>query len=163
MRHLAAALTSIAVSLWFGGLVTLALTVMAVFIASGLDRASAGQATSAMFVWFGKGQLVVAALALVGAFLGYLQGRRPTAMILFALLAVATVGAVVFMTVLVPRLEELRHAGQVDSADFKTMHKQSERLMAGVTLVLFAATVLLPAFHRALWPAKVQPSDPGIA
>jgi hypothetical protein len=151
MRYLAAALTTLAVSVWFGGLVTLAVAVMAVFLASGLDRPTAGQATAAIFVWFGRVQLVVAALALIGAFLGYLRGRRRMPMAMFALLALATVGAVLFNAYFVTRMETLRLAGDSQSPQFQSMHKQSERLMQGMTLALFVATVMLPAFVRSLW------------
>ena len=156
MRYFAAALTSVAVAVWFGGLVMLAVAVMAVFISAGLDKPVAGKATAAIFVWFGKGQLIVAALALMGAFLGYLQGRRQLPMILFALLALAAVGAVAFNALFIPRLEELRLAGESTSPAFQTMHKQSERLMLGMMLVLFAAVVMLPAFFRSLWTFERQ-------
>jgi hypothetical protein len=151
MRYFAAALTSVAVSLWFGGLVTLAIAVMAVFLASGLDRPTAGKATAAIFVWFGRVQLVIAAVGLIGAFLGYVQGRRRLPMAMFVLLAIATVGAVVFNTHFVTKMEALRLAGDAQSAEFQSMHKQSERLMQGMTLVLFAAAAMLPAFARSLW------------
>jgi hypothetical protein len=150
MRYLAAALAVISTSLWLGGLVTLAVLVMAVFLASGLDRESAGRATSAMFVWFGRGQLAVAALALIGVFLGYVQRRGGVAVALFVLLGLAAVGAAAFSAYFVPRLEGLRLAGQSTSPDFKAMHKQSEHLMTGLTAVVFAAALLLPAFCRAV-------------
>jgi hypothetical protein len=156
MRYFAAALTSVAVALWFGGLVMLAVAVMAIFMSSGLDRPIAGKATAAIFIWFGKGQLVVAALALIGAFLGYLQGRRRVPMALFALLALAAVGAVAFNMSFVNRLEELRLAGESASTQFQTLHKQSERLMTGMTLVLLVATAMLPAFFRSLWTFERQ-------
>jgi uncharacterized membrane-anchored protein len=156
MRYFTSALVTLTTSLWFGGLVTLALLVMAVFISSGLDRETAGRATSSMFVWFGKAQLVVAAVALIATFLAYLQRRRGAVVLLFVLQAVATVGAVVFNMYIVPKLEGLRLAGQSKSADFQSLHKQSENLMSVVILIMFAATLALPAVCRSLYAPRVK-------
>jgi hypothetical protein len=155
MRYLTSALVTLTTALWFGGLVTLALLVMAVFISSGLDRETAGRATSSMFVWFGKAQLVVAAVALIATFLAYLQRRGGVVVLLFVLQIVATLAAVAFNMFVVPKLEGLRIAGQSQSADFQTLHKQSERLMTGVIAILFVATLVVPAVCRALYAPRV--------
>jgi uncharacterized membrane-anchored protein len=161
MRYLTSALVILFTSLWLGGLVTLALLVMAVFISSGLDRETAGRATSSMFVWFGKAQLIVATIALIATFLAYLQRRSGVIVALFTLLTIAALGAVAFSMYIVPRLEELRIAGQAQSADFQTLHKQSERLMTAVIVVVLAATFMLPALCRALYTARpTAESDP---
>jgi uncharacterized membrane-anchored protein len=151
MRYFTSALVTLTTALWFGGLVTLALLVMAVFISSGLDRETAGRATSSMFVWFGKAQLVVAAVALIATFLAYLQRRGGIVVTLFVLQIVGTLGAVAFNMYIVPKLEGMRIAGQSQSADFKALHKQSESLMSVMMLILFAATVFVPAVCRALY------------
>jgi hypothetical protein len=154
MRYLTATLAVVMTSLWLGGLITLAVLVMAVFMASGLDRETAGRATSAMFIWFGRGQLIVGALALIAVFLGYLQNRGAIAMLLFAMLGLGAIGAVVFSAYFVPRIEALRIAGQAESVDFQTLHKQSEQLVKGLTGAVFVAALLLPAFCRALLAPK---------
>ena len=156
MRYLTSALVTLSTSLWFGGLVTLALLVMAVFISSGLDRETAGRATSSMFVWFGKAQLVVAAVALIATFLAYLQRRGGVVILLFILQAVSTVGAVVFNMYIVPKLEGLRLAGQSKSADFQSLHKQSENLMSVVILIMFVATLVVPAVCRSLYAPRAK-------
>jgi hypothetical protein len=166
MRYLTATLAVLTTSLWFGGCVTLAVLAVAVFKASGLDRETAGNATSAMFRWFGVGQLLVGAVALIAAFLGYLL--RPKAgpggaaiTVLFSLLALASLAAVAFNMHFVPRIEELRKSGQAQSAAFQTLHKQSEHLMTGLTLVLLVAVVLLPGFCRAvLAPRRSETGSP---
>src|SRR4051794_20233289 len=99
MRYLASALATVAVGLWLGGLFTLILLINAVFIASGLELDVAGKATGVMFVWFAKAQLVIAGVALLAAFWGYVLRRSRVAMGLFAALALAAVGAVVFNVV----------------------------------------------------------------
>ena len=156
MRYFTSTLIVLTTSLWFGGLVTLALLVMAVFISSGLDRETAGRATSSMFVWFGKAQLLVAAIALIATFLAYLQRRGGPVVLLFILQAVATVGAVVFNMYIVPKLEGMRLAGQSKSVDFQSLHKQSERLMSVVILIMFVATLVLPAVWRSLYVSRAK-------
>jgi hypothetical protein len=161
MRYITTSLAVITISLWLGGVVTLALLVMAVFLASGLDRETAGRATSAMFIGFARAQLVVGALALIAVFLGYLHRRSPLVVILFVLLGIAAVGAVLFSIHFVPRIDALRLAGQADSAEFKTLHKQSEHLMTALMIVILAAATLLPAFCRALLaPKEIRPPQP---
>jgi uncharacterized membrane-anchored protein len=113
-----------------------------------------------MFVWFGKAQLIVAAVALIATFLGYLQRRGGIVVTLFVLQIVAAVGAVVFNMYFVPKLEEMRSAGQSQSAAFQAMHKQSESLMSVAMLILLAATILIPAVCRALFaPRKSSAAD----
>ena len=154
MRYLTSTLIIVTTSLWFGGLVTLALLVMAVFFASGLERETAGRAASAMFVWFGKAQLIVAAVALIATFLGYLQRRGGIIVTLFVLQIAAAIGAVIFNMYFVPRLESMRSAGQSQSAAFQAMHKQSESLMSVAMLILLVATILIPAVCRALYTPR---------
>jgi len=161
MRYLTTALLILSTSLWLGGLVALAALVMAVFISSGLDRETAGKATSSMFVWFGKGQLVVAAVALIATFLAYLQRRGAAVVAVFVLLALGTLGAVAFNVWLVPKLESLRLSGQSQSADFKNLHQQSEHLMTAVIAIVFVAAMTLPAVIRRLYadrPASTSAS-----
>src|SRR5258706_5114212 len=159
MRYLTAAMVILFTSLWLGGLITLALLVMAVFISLGLDRETAGRATSSMFVWLGKAQLVVAAVALIATFLAYLQRRGGIVVMLFVLQIVATLGAVAFNMYIVPKLEGLRIAGQSQSADFKSLHKQSESLMSVIIVILFGATLFVPAVCRALYAAPRKASS----
>src|SRR4051812_23468425 len=104
MRHISNILLSIASALWLGGLVSLFIGAQAVFKAAP-DRTVAGQSTSAMFVAFAQYQLVVAATALIGAFLGYVVTRRNIFVVIFALLGLAAVGAAVTRMHFIPRME----------------------------------------------------------
>src|SRR4051812_34974472 len=108
MRYFTAAFAVLTTSIWLGGLITLALLVMAIFMGSGLDRETAGRATSTMFIWFGRGQLIICALALIAVFLGYLQHRGPISVALFVMLALGAVGAVIFSIYFVPKIDALR-------------------------------------------------------
>src|SRR5215218_4323438 len=95
MRYLASVLLVISSGLWLGGLIALAMFAPAVFKALDPDRTTAGVATSAMFVVFARYQLVLAAAALLAAFLAYVVERRGVFMVLFALFALGAVGAAV--------------------------------------------------------------------
>jgi len=154
MRYLTATFAVVTISVWLGGLIALAAMVMAVFMASGLDRETAGRATSAMFIWFGRGQLIVGALALIAVFLGYLRHRGGVTMILFAVLGLGAIGAVAFSGYFVPKLETLRLAGHAESPEFQTLHKRSEQLMEGLTVTILLAAMFLPAFCRAVLTPK---------
>jgi len=159
MRYFTAAFAVLATSIWLGGLITLALLVMAIFMGSGLDRETAGRATSTMFIWFGRGQLIICALALISVFLGYLQHRSTLTVVLFAILALGAIGAVLFSIYFVPKIDALRLAAQSDTIEFKTLHKQSEHLMQVVMIALVIAAALLPAFCRALLIPPISKSD----
>ena len=78
---------------------------------------------------------------------------------MFAMLAIGAVGAVVFSIYFVPHIDALRLAGQADTAEFKTLHKQSEHLMTGLMAVIFVAAMFLPAFCRGLLAAAKPGSD----
>src|SRR5436853_4754329 len=143
MRYLASALIVLATSLWLGGLVGLFICALSVFKISGLDREAAGKATSAMFVAFGRCQLAVAALALIGAFLAYVSRRAALNIVLFLLFALGTLGAVFFNMLIVPRLEELRLAALTTSTAFKIWHGYSMYLLTAITTLIFIAVLLV--------------------
>src|SRR4051794_1993053 len=145
MRTIAAAPLIVASGLWLGGLVALALFAPAVFKALDPDRATAGVATSAMFVLFARYQLVLAAAALLAAFLAYVVERRGVIMVLFALLALGAIGASINSFLFVPKMEELRRAGESTGDAFKTMHVQVRWLYTGIMLAVLGGMLLIPA------------------
>jgi uncharacterized membrane protein len=151
MRYLAATLAVLATALWLGGLVALFLFAPAVFKAFGPeDRAIAGKATSTMFVVFARYQLAFAGVALIAAFLGYLQRRTGLLIALFVCFAIATVGAVANNVLVIPPMESLRLAGESSTPQFRKLHGVSMAVSLGITLAVTAAAVLLPAACRAL-------------
>jgi uncharacterized membrane-anchored protein len=152
MRYVVSTVALLAAGLWLGGLAALFLFAPAVFKAFGPEeRAIAGKATSAMFVVFAKYQLVLAAAGLLAAFLGYFQRRSGIFVALFVLFATGTVGAVANAMMIVPRMEELRVAGNSQGPEFRKLHGISMGVSLGITLAVFAATVVLPAAIRALF------------
>jgi uncharacterized membrane protein (UPF0136 family) len=111
-----------------------------------------------MFVVFARYQLAVAGVALVGAFLGYLQRRSGLLVALFVCFAIGTVGAVANNVLIVPRMEELRLAGESHSPEFRKLHGISMGVSLGITLAVFAAAVLLPAVCRAVLRPRAEES-----
>jgi len=155
MRYLVATLAVLATALWLGGLVALFLFAPAIFKAFGPDeRAIAGKATSTMFVVFAKYQLVLAGVALIAAFLGYLQRRTGLLIALFVCFALATIGAVANNVLVIPPMESLRLNGESTSPQFKKLHGISMGVSLGITIAVAIAAVLLPAACRALLPPR---------
>jgi hypothetical protein len=155
MRYLAAALAVLATALWLGGLFALFLFAPAIFKAFGPeDRITAGKATSTMFVVFAKYQLVLAGVALIAAFLGYLQRRTGLLIALFVCFAIATVGAVANNVLVIPPMESLRLNGESTSPQFKKLHGISMAVSLGITIAVAAAALILPAACRAVLPAR---------
>ena len=157
MRYVASTLALLATALWLGGLVALFLFAPAVFREFGDDRATAGRATSTMFVLFARYQLALAGVALVAAFLGYLQRRTKLLIALFVCLAIATVGAVANNILIIPPMESLRLGGESQTPQFRKLHGLSMAVSLGITLAVFVAAVLLPAVCSAL--LKPRPDD----
>jgi hypothetical protein len=147
MRSLASILLTSASALWLGGLAALFVFAQAVFKAVP-DRTVAGQSTSAMFVVFSQYQLLIAAAALIGAFLGYVATRRTIFVVIFALLGLAAVGAALNRMTLLPRMESLRTTGQT-GAPFKKLHGYSMMLYTAMTALLLIVVALSPFAARA--------------
>jgi hypothetical protein len=148
MRYVASALLVLSTGLWIGGIVALAMFAMTVFKALDPDRATAGVATSAMFVLFSKYQLVLAAVSLFAAFLAYLQDRRRVYTAIFALLALAAVGAVAYSLHYIPRMEEIRKAGEATGDAFKAMHRQVSTLFQVILALVLGGVLLIPKVTR---------------
>lgn len=148
MRYIATALLILSSGLWLGGLIALAMFAPAVFKAFDPDRATAGVATSAMFVVFAKYQLVLAAAAVLAAFLAYLTERRGLLMVVFALFALGTLGAAGNSLFFVPKMEELRRAGESAGDAFKSMHVQVRWLYTGIMFAVLGGMLLIPAALR---------------
>jgi len=142
MRYLASILLTLSSALWLGLLVALFLFAPTIFQALAPDRTLAGRATSAMFVKFSQIQLLLAATALIGAFLAYVHSKRALHVALFTFFALATIGAVTNKLLLIPRMEELRVTGQTTSPQWGKLHGLSMMLSTAIGLLVLAAAVL---------------------
>lgn len=152
MRWICQSTALIAWSLWLGGLVTLFVVVEALFRL--LPRESFIETAPRIFLAFERYQLLLAGLALLGTF-GWRvaaphasRSRGVTA--IFALLAAATIGALVSSMVLTPRLEQLRQTDQLGTPEFGRLHATSMLVYSAEVLLLVAAGLVMPGALRTI-------------
>jgi len=146
MRYLLCLTATVAWALWFGA--TIATFVFALNLFH-THHDIAGEANSAMFLVFGKYELILAGIAIAAA--GMLLVNYPTkpAVILVAWLvftgAIATFGALGFT----PRMEILRTQGKQQSDEFKRLHAQSMITMTTQSaMLLLSGAILLVAVQK---------------
>jgi len=163
MRYGVAMLTVIAWGLWFGGMGALFLFVSYLFVT---DRKIAVLAAPRMFAVFETYQLIVAAVALVGAAAWrLLSPGRAAITFIFMMLALSAIGTIVSALAIRPPLERLRIEGQTTSPQFERLHKLSERLYSAQAMALLVAGVVMPVAlappRRARTaPATAEPTAP---
>jgi hypothetical protein len=145
MRYLLATVVAVAWALWLGGLIALFLFVQTLFRQ---DRPVAVEAAPRMFAAYQMFQLAVGAVALVAVVAWRLVEPRRALTGIFSLFAVAALGAVLLSTLIMPRMEKIRAAGQSSGPEFRQLHGRSMVLYLGETAALLAAGTLLPAAMR---------------
>jgi hypothetical protein len=146
MQYLLRLVSVLAWGLWLGGLIALFLFVMALFKE---DRPTALVAAPLMFARFERAQLFFAAVALLAV--GGLRLLEPRAVhsLVFTFLAVATVALVISATLIRPKMERLRVAGESSGPQFRHMHGQSMGLYSLQASALALAALFIPAaMHR---------------
>jgi hypothetical protein len=159
MRYVFSTLAALAWALWFGGLMTLFVSVQSMFAR---DRAVAVDAAPMLFAAFERYQLLLAAIAIVSTFGWWLTVRSRRVIAVALLLALAVLGAVASSTLVTPRLERLRLAGESGSPAFRSLHGQSMMLYVGEAAALLVAGMILPAALRHAGPPPVpSPGIPG--
>src|SRR5438045_1814903 len=109
MRTVLILLVLLTWALWLGGLVTLVILVVTLFRG---DREIAVEAAPRMFVVFGQYQLLLAAVALIATFVWRLLVSSAWITAIFTLFAIAVLSAVSLSVRVVPRMEQIRLAGQ---------------------------------------------------
>ena len=129
-------------ALWLGGLIALALFVIALFRE---DRATALVAAPLMFARFERAQLLFAAVSLLAV--GGLRLIEPRAVhsVIFTFFAVATLALVISATLIRPKLERLRVEGESAGPQFRHMHGQSMALYSLQASALALAALFIPA------------------
>src|SRR4051794_7141824 len=115
MRYGLALLVGLVWGLWFGGLVTLFLSISYLFK---MDRPAAVQAAPRIFDAFATYQILLAAVAVVGAAVWRLTTPRAVLTAMFSLFAIAAIGAVIIAAVITPRMQKLRIAGESHGPEF---------------------------------------------
>ncbi|MGH7175831.1 MAG: DUF4149 domain-containing protein [Tepidisphaeraceae bacterium] len=142
MRMICSTIVLAAWALWFGGMIALFIFVQVLFQS---DRSLAVQVGPKLFLAFERYQLVLAPIALVVTFLWRLLVPSRLIVALFGLLAVASVGVVVHASLITPRMEALRLAGQSASPRFRALHGQSMMIYVGQAAMLAGTGFIMPA------------------
>jgi hypothetical protein len=127
-------------SLWFGGMIALFLSVEALFT---LRRPIAGDAASAIFLVFGRYQLVLGGLTLIFTVLYY--GVHPSRKLIasFILFALGSILAVYLAALLIPHMEVLRQQYLTHSPDFARLHGLSMGLFTAETVLVLLGGIFL--------------------
>lgn len=146
MARIASIVVWLCSALWLGGMIFLFAAVQSLFRT--FPRTSsdvAMQAAPTLFGVFETYQLLLAAVAVIAAFIWYLSSRSRWIIAIFILLAVAGAGAAVSSTLITPRMETLRAAGQSGSPRFARLHAGSMQCYMIEAGLLLAANLILPA------------------
>jgi hypothetical protein len=145
-------------SLWFGGMMALFLFVQVLFHH---DREIAIQAAPRLFLAFEQYQLILAAIALIATFAWRLLLPSKLLTSSFVLIALATLLAVYSTSVITPKMESLRHAGQSSGQQFKKLHGISMMMYCSeAVLVLSSGIVVMVVSMRGTAPAAPQARSP---
>jgi len=136
MRYLLSLITLWAWGLWFGGTIASFVFGLNLFQTFHDSPAIAGQAASAMFIVFGKYELVLAGIALACSSLLLITYPSVRVLQLMAILILATGMAMFFALGMAPRLELLRVQGKSHSPEFIKLHGKSMILMTMQSAVL---------------------------
>jgi hypothetical protein len=146
MRYLLFLVTLLAWALWFGGTIATFVFGLNLFHTFQANPSIAGQAASAMFLVFGKYELILAAIALGCTSLLLVTYPSPRLILLLAAIIFAGGIAMTFALGLSPQLEILRQQGKSHSPEFIRLHGKSMILMTlQSTVLLLTAPLLLRA------------------
>lgn len=153
MRSILSCLTLLAWSLWFGGMLAMVFFVQMLFAK---NRPVALDAAPILFVSFGTYQLFVGSAAIVAALIWRFIEPRKVLTGIIVLFILASAGAISLSTVIVPRMEKLRAAGERESVEFKGLHKRSTTVYMAEMIALLIAGCMFPGAMRT---SAKRPSD----
>ena len=142
MRYLLNCVIAIVWALWLGGLVTMFISVTALF---GTDENLARQAAPVLFGRFELYQVILAGTAVAAGVTWHVSARSSVRLAIALLFILAGAGATVARTAITPRMEELRLKGESGGAEFKSLHGQSMLIYLTDTAALVLAGLALPA------------------
>jgi hypothetical protein len=146
MRYLLGLITLLAWALWFGGTIGTFVFGLNLFRTFHDNPATAGEAASAMFVVFGRYELVLAAIALGCTSFLLVNYPSPRILPLMAALILSSGFAMTFALGMAPHMEILRSQGKSHSAEFIKLHGKSMILMTiQAAALLLTAPLLLRA------------------
>ena len=145
MNRLFSIITTIAVSLWLGGLAALMLLVSGLFARS---HALGVEAAPVLFERFAYYHLVVGGIALVGAVLWRVRVRSRWLTALAVFVAIGLAAALVTEMIITPKMHQLHRDGQGGEATFARLHRASETTYGIEAVAALAACGLLPSCIR---------------
>jgi hypothetical protein len=140
MRALCKTLLLVAWALWFGGVMGLFLSVQVLFHQT--ERAVFLASAPRLFIAFERYQLILAATAVVLTVALRLIGKIRRWASLLVLFVVASVGAVIETTLITPRIEALRIAGETHTPQFMRLHGLSMCVYMLVAIALLVAGIV---------------------
>jgi len=145
MKTALAIAISLVWALWFGGLMTVFISVQTLFNHS---RDLAVAANPILFGVFEKYQLILAAVALLATFFWILI--RPTRLktVLFTLFSLAALCAVLSSAWITPRINELQARHLTATTEFRKAHGQSMMTYTATAALLLIAGFILPLLNR---------------
>lgn len=144
MARILWAVVAFAWALWLGGLVTLSAVLAMIFQTPGYTQTQRGDFAARLFPVFERMQLGFAAVALLGTAALWIARRTRMNLLLFILLAAATLHPVIESTMLTPRIEAMRQAHEQDTPRFERYHRASSRVyMMGAVVLLVCGIVLV--------------------
>jgi len=149
MRYTLGLLVLLAWGLWFGGTIAVFVFGLNLFHTFPQSKEIAGQAASAMFVVFGRYELVLAGIALAASALLVVNYPSARTIFLLAILILAGGMAVMFGLGMAPHMEILREQGKAHTEEFIKMHGKSMILMTAQSVMLLATGALLMNALRA--------------
>jgi len=142
MRYVLTLLLVLTWALWFGGQATLVILIVTLFRT---DRDTAVRAGPIIFHVFERYQLVLAALAMLGAASLFLLLRRRILLVILGCLCAAAIGGILSITSITPAMEDLWRQGKSEGPEFHTLHQRSSTVYRIEMLLLLASGILLPA------------------
>lgn len=149
MRTVLHSLLTLVWGLWFGGLVTLFIAVIAIFQSFAPDRTLAGHAASQVFRAFNIYQLGLAAVALLTTFVWCFLQRGKLKLGLFLLFGLATFDACVITIHVASKLELLQQKQLTGTPEFARLHAYSMILYVAEVGLLLLAGLFLPWLRAA--------------
>ena len=136
---------TLAWALWFGGLITLFLSVTSVFATFAPDRSLAGTAAAGIFQRFEVYQLVLAAIAVTAAAVWRASSAGPGRGTLLLVLLALAAGTALTSTLLVSsRIDDLRKSRLTDTPQFRRLHGISMTVYTAEAALLGMAGLVLP-------------------
>jgi len=151
MKTLLALLVSFVWALWFGGLMTLFLSVLTLFRQR---HDLAVNANPILFAAFERYQLILAAAALLLTFFWILTRLSRLKTALFILFVLAALCAVISTTWITPRINQLQAQHLTDTPEFRQAHGQSMMTYTAAFALLLLAGLILPVLQRQINPTS---------